>query len=120
MKITYLLKSMWKSVCWYSRRVIFNLLWRSVVTIPRNEDGLLDSKNISRIYIVCDHNGDPIFIVAITAHGPAIEPFTPKLLKEVENSGISFERSSIQDYVYYYHLGESMQDLRKKMKIKVS
>jgi hypothetical protein len=88
------------------------------MSIPRKKDNTLDETAISKIYIVYDPNGTPIFVVAITIYGPQTETATSSLIAEIQNSSIPYEESSLEDYVYHYHIQEQLQDLRKKMKFK--
>ncbi len=89
------------------------------MSIPRKADGTLDEKAISKLYIVYSTDGSPIFVVAITVHGPETEPAATPLINEIKNnSGIPYEESSLEEYVYYYHIQENLQELRKKMKLK--
>lgn len=89
------------------------------MSIPRKADGKLDEKAISKIYIVYSPDGSPIFIVAITVHGPQTEPATPELVNEIKNNpDILFEESSEEEYVYYYHTQEQLHEIKKRLKMK--
>ena len=98
---------------------LFNSRRYLIMTIPRKDDGTLNEKEISKIYIVYDLKWNAIFIVAITAFGPETEVATDSLINEIKNSvTIPFEECGIQEYVHYYHSQEQLLELRKKMKLK--
>lgn len=89
------------------------------MSIPRKADGALDEKAISKIYIVYSSDGSPIFIVAITVHGAQTESATPELVNEIKNNPyIPFAESSLEDYVYYYHTQEQLNEIKRRLKMK--
>lgn len=105
----------WRQV--FCRLIFF--LRETKMAIPRKQDGSLDEKLISKIYIVYDPDGKAIFVVAITAFEPETEVATTDLVNEVKNTaGIPYEESGLMEYVYYYHTQEHLLEIKKRMKLK--
>jgi hypothetical protein len=110
--------SIFQKISWYSSRVINYLLGKSM-SIPVNADGSFDAKAISTFYIVCDENGNGLFIIAITAQGTVTESYSPEMYGRIVASGIYCKEITIQEFVHYYHLNEQLLNLRSGMKNKL-
>ena len=80
------------------------------MSIPRNKNGAIDHQLINKIYIVYDINGVPLFVVAITTSGHKTETATANLINEIKSSNISYEESTIEEHVLYYHFQEYNQE----------
>lgn len=79
------------------------------MNIPRNKNGAIDHHLINKIYIVYDMHGVPLFVVAITTSGHKTETATVNLVNEIKSSNISYEESTVEEHVLYYHFQENNQ-----------
>lgn len=86
--------------------------------IPRNKNGAIDYKLINKIYIVYDPKGVPLFVVAITNSSHKTEAATVNLINEIKASNISYEESTIEEYVLYFHIHENNHESINNMKLK--
>jgi hypothetical protein len=91
MKINYLLKSMWKSVYWYSRR-IFNFLLGKSMILPTKQAGndiLIDEQKVIPVMILIE-NGFKYFVCVVNNQRIWLY-WTAELASWFNNSGIFFE-----------------------------
>ncbi|EED67541.1 hypothetical protein CtesDRAFT_PD2487 [Comamonas testosteroni KF-1] len=87
--------------------------------IPRNKNGTIDRNLISKIYIVYDLKGAPLFVLVITTSGHKTEAATVNLINEIKSSNISYEESTIEEHVLYYHFQLSNQKSINNINIKI-
>ena len=88
------------------------------MNIPRNKNGSIDYKLINKIYIVYDPKGVPLFVIAITNYGHKTEKATDNLINEIKHSNISYEESTIEENVLYYHFHESNHEPMSNIELK--
>ncbi|WP_182287025.1 hypothetical protein [Comamonas testosteroni] len=89
------------------------------MNIPRNKNGAIDYILINKIYIVYDPKGVPLFVVAITNSSHKTEVATVNLINEIKSSNISYEESTIEEHVLYYHLHGNNHDSMNNMELKI-
>lgn len=88
------------------------------MNIPRNKNGAIDHHLINKIYIVYDMHGVPLFVVAITTSGHKTETATVNLINEIKSSNISYEESTIEEHILYYHFQEGNKDFTNNIELK--
>jgi hypothetical protein len=100
MKVTNILKSIWKSVRWYSRKFFNFLLGRTPMRLPTLTDGKIDKNRVTHVCL-CVINGIRTISMVVDGY-PVWFAETTELNNWFKLSGIFIEDRTTAESIYNF------------------
>ena len=83
------------------------------------KNNLLDKDAIFAIYVVLDDSNVPVYVVAVTASGPKIEPASSVILGLLQSYKKEVVYLSMVDFVMHFHHANSLHDIKSRIRYSI-